>query len=134
MTARWSRRLDRIDAGDGEILHAVGALRKAPVVLPGLDTDLDQDAWQSIGGERDAQGRFSSPPSSNHPQFAMHALLSRFGIRRDDVEILGEPAPHGREVLVSETMRPSNATAQWQRRLAEPAIVDSISGAMENLA
>ena len=45
----------------------------------------------------------------------MHALLQRFGIRRGDVEILGEPAPHGREVLASEAMRPSNATAQWHR-------------------
>ena len=33
-----------------------------------------------------------------------------------------QPAPHGREVLVSEAMRPSNATAQWHRRLAEPEI------------
>ena len=43
-------------------------------------------------------------------------------------------APHGRELLASEAMRPSNATAQWHRRLAEPDIVEKISGAMENLA
>ena len=117
-----------------KFLHAVGALPQGAVVLPGLDTDLDEEAWQSIGGVRDALGKFSSPPSSNHPQFAMHTLLDRFGIRRDDVEILGEAAPHGREVLLSETMRPSNATAQWQRRLAEPKIVESISRAMAHLA
>ena len=64
----------------------------------------------------------------------MHALLQRFGIRRGDVEILGAPAPGGREVLASEAMRPSNATAQWHRRLAEPDIVEKISGAMKNLA
>ena len=48
----------------------------------------------------------------------MHALLDRFGIKRGDVEILGKPAPGGREVLVSEAMRPSNATAQWHDRLS----------------
>ena len=98
-----------------KFLHAVAGLPQGAVVLPGLDTDLDEEAWQAIGGVRDAQGKFTAPPASNHPQFAMHALLERFGIKRGDVEILGTPAPHGREMLVSEAMRPSNATAQWQR-------------------
>ena len=87
-------------------------------MLPGLDTDLDDEAWQSIGGVKGADGQFTTQPSSNHPQFAMHALLQRFGIKRGDVEILGEPAPHGRDMLASEAMRPSNATAQWHQRLA----------------
>ena len=117
-----------------KFLHAVAALPNGAVVLPGLDTDLDEEAWQSIGGTKDAQGKITSPPSSNHPQYAMHALLTRFGIRRSDVKILGRMAPHGREMLASEAMRPSSATAQWHRRLAEPDIVEKISGAMENLA
>ena len=61
-------------------------------------------------------GKFTTHPASNHPQFAMLALLDKFGIKRRDVEILGEPAPHGRDILVSEAMRLSNATAQWHRR------------------
>jgi ATP-dependent helicase/nuclease subunit B len=117
-----------------KFLHAVSALPQGAVVLPGLDTDLDDDAWQLIGGIKDAQGKFTTPPASNHPQFAMHALLHRFGIRRGDVEILGEPAAHGRDVLVSEAMRPSNATAEWHRRLAQPDIADKISRGMTNLA
>ena len=116
------------------LLHAVAGLPQGAVVLPGLDTDLDGDAWQSIGGVRNADGRFTTHPASNHPQFAMHALLDRFGIKRDDVEILGEPAPHGRDVLVSEAMRPSSATAQWHRRLAEPEVSEKISLGMTNLA
>jgi ATP-dependent helicase/nuclease subunit B len=116
------------------LLRAIAGLPRGAVVLPGLDTDLDDAAWQLIGGIRDARGKFSTHPSSNHPQFAMHALLDQFGIKRGDVEILGEPAPQGRDVLVSEAMRPSNATAQWHRRLAEPEIVEKISGGMTNLA
>jgi ATP-dependent helicase/nuclease subunit B len=117
-----------------KFLHAVAGLKQGAVVLPGLDTDLDDDAWQTIGGIRDAQGKFTTPPASNHPQFAMQGLLDRFGIKRGDVEILGEPAPHGREVLVSETMRPSTATEQWHDRLEQPEISAKISGGMTKLA
>ncbi len=117
-----------------KFLRAVAALPQGAVVLPGLDIDLDDDAWQLIGGVRNAQGKFTTPPASNHPQFAMHALLEKFAIKRGDVEILGNPAPHGRDVLVSEAMRPSNATAQWHRRLGQPDIVEKISRGMTNLA
>jgi ATP-dependent helicase/nuclease subunit B len=117
-----------------KFLHAVAKLPRGAVVLPGLDTDLDEESWQIIGGVRDAQGKFSTPPASNHPQFAMHALLDRFGIKRGDVEILGTPASHGRDMLVSETMRPSSATAQWHDRLERPEIAGRISAGMQNLA
>ncbi|MES2194433.1 MAG: double-strand break repair protein AddB [Pseudomonadota bacterium] len=116
------------------LLQAVAGLPQGAVVLPGLDTDLDDDAWQLIGGVQNDEGRFTAHPASNHPQFAMHALLDRFGIKRGDVEILGSPAPHGRDVLVSEAMRPSNATAQWHRRLGEQAVSEKISLGMANLA
>ena len=117
-----------------KFLHVVANLKQGAVVLPGLDTDLDDEAWQTIGGIRDAHGKFTTPPASNHPQFAMHALLDRFGIKRRDVEILGTPAPDGRDVLVSETMRPSTATEQWHDRLEQPDIAAKISGGMKDLA
>ena len=117
-----------------KFLHVVANLPQGAVVLPGLDTDLDDVAWRLIGGTKDAQDKFTAPPASNHPQFAMHALLDKFGIKRRDVEILGAPASLGRDILVSEAMRPSNATAQWHRRLAEPDVAEKISGGMTNLA
>src|SRR3954451_8290078 len=64
-----------------KFLHAVGGLPQGAVVLPGLDTDLDEAAWEMIGGASGAQGKSISQPASNHPQFAMHALLHRFGVR-----------------------------------------------------
>jgi ATP-dependent helicase/nuclease subunit B len=117
-----------------KFLTAVAGLKQGAVVLPGLDTDLDEEAWQIIGGVRDAQGKFITQPSSNHPQFAMHGLLDRFGIKRSDVEILGTVNPLGREVLVSETMRPSSATEQWHDRLAQPDVALKIAGGMTKLA
>jgi ATP-dependent helicase/nuclease subunit B len=114
-------------------LKAIAGLPQGAVVLPGLDTDLDEDAWQLIGGVKDAQGRLSAT-ASNHPQFAMRGLLDQFGLKRGDVEPLGTPAPHGRELLMSETMRPANATAQWHRRLEAPEVIEKISLGMTNLA
>jgi ATP-dependent helicase/nuclease subunit B len=117
-----------------KFLRAVAALPQGAVVLPGLDTDLDEKAWQLIGGVKNAQGQFTTSPASNHPQFAMHALLHRFGLKRGDVEILGTPADNGREVLASEAMRPSNASAQWHQRLAEPEIAPKIAAGMTHLS
>src|ERR1700730_12229025 len=115
-------------------LQVIAGLPQGAVVLPGLDTDLDDDAWQLIGGIRDAQGKLTTPPAPNHPQSAMHALLDRFRIKRGDVEMLGEPAPLGRDVLVSEAMRPSNATAEWHRRLGPADIAEKNSARLTNLA
>jgi ATP-dependent helicase/nuclease subunit B len=115
-------------------LHAVAALPQGAVVLPGLDTDLDEDAWRSIGGVRDALGSFAEPPASNHPQYAMQALLQRFGIRRSDVEVLAPPAADGRDLLASESMRPSAKTEIWHDRLKQPDVAARIAGGMKNLA
>jgi ATP-dependent helicase/nuclease subunit B len=117
-----------------KFLHVIAQLPQGAVILPGLDTDLDEASWQSIGGERNDEGRFTEHPASSHPQYAMHALLDRFGIGRRDVEILGSPAPFGREVLLSEAMRPSNATAQWHDRLKQPEIAGHVVSGMKNLA
>jgi ATP-dependent helicase/nuclease subunit B len=114
-------------------LKAIAGLPQGAVVLPGLDTDLDDEAWQLIGGATDAYGKVSAA-AANHPQFAMHALLDKFGLKRSDVELLGAPAPHGRELLMSEAMRPSNATAQWHRRLEQSEVGEKISAGMQNLA
>src|SRR5205807_8977327 len=53
------------------------------------------------------------------PQFAMRGLLARIGIGRDEIMALVPPAPHGREVLMSEALRPAAATDRWQDRLRE---------------
>jgi ATP-dependent helicase/nuclease subunit B len=117
-----------------KFLHAVANLPGGAVVLPGLDTDLDEEAWKTIGGMKNAAGAFDIHPASNHPQFAMHALLRRFGITRGDVEILSPPTPDGREMLLSEAMRPSHATDHWHERLQQQDIAARIGAGMQTLA
>ena len=91
------------------LLETIAKLPHGAVVLPGLDTDLDEPSWQTIGGDDDA--------AHGHPQFAMHALLRRIGIARDAVTALAPPAPHGRERFASEALRPAAASELWRTRL-----------------
>ena len=110
-----------------KLLATIAALPHGAVVLPGLDTDLDAAAWELIGGTSEA-GRVKEPPVSGHPQLAMHALLRRIGMTRSEVVTLG--ASGAREKLVSEAMRPSQATEQWAQRMDEGVRV----AALENIA
>ncbi|RTL53862.1 MAG: double-strand break repair protein AddB [Bradyrhizobiaceae bacterium] len=109
-------------------LHAIAKLKQGAVVLPGLDTDLDEAAWNAIGGTDE------SAPLPSHPQFALHALLARFGLKRGDIEQLAAPAPHARDLLTSETMRPASASADWYTRLAEPDIAQKIDDGTHRLS
>ena len=63
-------------------------LPQGAVVLPGLDTDLDE-----ARGKASAASETTKVVSPNIPRrairnIAMHALLERFGIGRGDVDIL----------------------------------------------
>ena len=42
-----------------KFLKVIAGLPQGTVVLPGLDTDLDDEAWQLIGGATDAHGKVS---------------------------------------------------------------------------
>ena len=100
--------LDRLDAGDREIPACGG---EAAAWRGGAARARHRSRRGRRGAASAASattsGKFTEHPASNHPQFAMHALLERFGIKRGDVDILGTPAPDGRDVLLSEAMRPS---------------------------
>ena len=112
------------------LIEAIARLPQGAVVLPGLDTDLDEESWDIIGGQRDAQGREVVAPVIGHPQFSMQALLRRIGITRGEVRRLGEPATHGRTAVISEVMRPADKTDKW-RELGRSAL--QLDAAMTNV-
>jgi ATP-dependent helicase/nuclease subunit B len=142
------RRLERHDGGPviaagstgsmpatARLLATIAQLPRGAVVLPGLDTDLDDAAWDLIGGAKD------EPPAAGHPQLAMQALLRRMKVARGDVVALGEAAPRAK--LVSEAMRPSAATERWAERidertraaaLADVAVIEAAHAEEEALA
>jgi ATP-dependent helicase/nuclease subunit B len=110
------------------LLTTIARLPHGAVVLPGLDTELDATAWDLIGGH--AEGEAAAAPAFGHPQFAMQALLKSLGVDRSMVTALAPPAPHGRERLLSEAMRPAAATERWRERLDDVAI----AAALDDLA
>lgn len=115
------------------LLDTIARLPNGAVVLPGLDTELDKTSWDMIGGARDADGRFTHLPAPGHPQFAMQALLKRLGVTRDAVVRLGKQTPHGREVYLSEALRPATATERWRERIATAGFQDDLDRALPGI-
>src|SRR5262249_21562525 len=109
-----------------KLLAAIARLPHGAVVLPGLDTDLDETSWHKLAGSKDD----GDAPALVHPQFSMHALLARIGIARDTVRSLADSAPHGRETLISEALRPAATTDHWQARSKPPEFATAADSAM----
>ena len=113
-----------------KLLAAIAQLPLGAVLLPGLDTDLDEESWREIASSEHEK----SAAGAVHPQFAMHALLERIGIKRDAVKHLATPAAHGREMLVSEALRPAKTTDRWQRRLGTADFAAATGRAMAGVS
>jgi ATP-dependent helicase/nuclease subunit B len=93
------------------LLAAIVRAPRGAVVLPGLDQDLDTDAWALIpdGSEQDVEASYT------HPQAALRRLLRILQVRREDVVSLGEAAPNlaMRGKFLSESLRPAESTGEW---------------------
>lgn len=86
------------------LLMAVAQAPKGAVVLPGLDTDLDDKAWGGV----DVQ----------HPQGALKRLLDAAEVGRNEVltwpaSRAEAPAQRWRRRIVNEALRPAEDTADW---------------------
>jgi ATP-dependent helicase/nuclease subunit B len=125
-----------------ELVAAVAKLPHGAVVLPGLDTDLDDYSWGLIAATRSlpspasggGSGWGAAVPVAGHPQFAMQGLLTRLGLGRDAVVGLAEPVDGGREQLASEAFRPAAATDLWRARTGESGFVAHAEAALEGLS
>ena len=84
-----------------DLLDVICRLPGGAVVLPGLDRDLDGDAWAAL--------------EPTHPQYAMARLLERLGAEPGDVE--DWPAPGvaatalSRAAVVNSALRPAGVPA-----------------------
>jgi ATP-dependent helicase/nuclease subunit B len=110
-----------------ELIATIAHLPHGAVVLPGLDTDLDEASWRSISGDP----KKKAPAVPGHPQFAMQALLTRIGIPRSAVDSLAQAS--GREVLLSEAMRPAMQTDAWWERASDLVFAAQADAAVSSL-
>ena len=89
----------------GALLKTISTLPQGSVILPGLDQNMSQKAWELI--------------EEGHPQATLKHLLNNFDLERQDIKnwphcpALSEQ-DEAREKLISHVMVPSEATDEWQ--------------------
>ena len=111
-----------------DLLAAIARLPNGVVVLPGLDTELDEAAWDRVA-EQSGEQPEAQP---GHPQAALKRLLSRLSIERHDVAELGKPdaALSARQAIVQASARPATATDDWpeMRQALMPHFPEALAG------
>lgn len=116
-----------------KLLATIAKLPHGAVVLPGLDTDLDDGSWKQISGSDDDKTH-DGMPAAGHAQYSMQALLTTIGIARAEVENLSAPLAHGRELLISEALRPASTTERWQLRRDSDAFGPATDAALAHVS
>ena len=91
------------------LLRVVALLPRGQIVLPGLDLDLPEPAWEAV--------------EESHPQAGLKHLLTGLGATRGDVERWDGPAvaPSGRVGTLAQALLPADALAAWR----EPGPVET---------
>jgi ATP-dependent helicase/nuclease subunit B len=87
------------------LLASIASLPQGAVVLPGLDTVLDEPSWGLL--EADDAASFTSP------QGGLRRLVAALGIEREDVVSLAEAPSPARMRLISTALRPAASTDLW---------------------
>ena len=110
------------------LLDVIARAPRGCVVLPGLDQDLADAAWDKV--------------DEQHPQGAMKRLLARAGVERREVLAWSPPSPgdargRWRRRIINEALRPAESTADWLgqiARLREEGAADGVDPIAEGLA
>ncbi len=84
-----------------DLLKTITTMPNGAVILPGLDSTLDEPSWKAIG--------------PTHPQYLLKKLLQKLDVERDDVQIWGEASPSSlRAQFLSQVMRPAEQSDDWE--------------------
>ncbi|MGO4706358.1 double-strand break repair protein AddB [Microvirga sp. 2MCAF38] len=109
------------------LIAAIARLPNGAVVLPGLDTDLDDESWTTIGNISDGE----TDPVHGHPQAVLRRLVDKhLRVPRSAVTLLGDMSPNARarNRLLSEALRPPDTTDRWVLMNAAERLVLSTGG------
>ncbi len=121
----------------GRLLKVIAGLPQGMVILPGLDTVMDEESWQAL--------------DDTHPQATLgHLLEAHLGVTRTDIRdwpheppatIQADEPPAlqartqaARRTLATEMMRPAATTAQWRRLSPDETDADALKGTLGRLA
>lgn len=97
------------------LLAGVLRLPQGCVVLPGLDAQMPDAAWNALTSP-DLDGSQLDGSQEDHPQFRLAAFLRDAGVARAEVPRWGDVAPAcpARDRLISLALRPAPATDAWR--------------------
>lgn len=91
------------------LMAVASQLPQGCVLLPGLDAELDDAAWEAIDPQ--------------HPQHALKLTLETLGVNRRDTPWLAgavdSPRGAARRALIREALVPADATTDWLTRLKQ---------------
>ncbi|MCH9764378.1 MAG: double-strand break repair protein AddB, partial [Alphaproteobacteria bacterium] len=114
-----------------ELMRVVTGLPNGAIVLPGLDLTLDEESWQAIAPNDNAN---SGHPE--HPQYGLKRLLDTLNVTRQDIALVGNVEPtsaHGhRQRFVSEALRPATTTKAW-REFADAVDKQDLEAGLEGV-
>lgn len=105
------------------LISMIARMPNGAVVLPGLDRQIDDAAWDAIDA--------APQPSFSHPQFGLKQLLKRIGLERAAVSALGAaptPEADARARIVSAAFRPASTTDAWAESFDPQAAAASARG------
>lgn len=106
------------------LMAAALRLPKGAVVLPGLDTDLDDGGWDAVGR------------SPSHPQNALRTTLAALGVAPSDVRSWPGPTETDQQAarrrLINEALAPAETTRGWNERLRELARPEAAGALVES--
>lgn len=97
------------------LLSAIAQRPEGAVVLPGLDSYMNDGIFEALGMAKDDIAMLG------HPQYGLRKLLAAMGSSRNQVISLGTPNPvfAARDALLSLALLPSDFTDQWHHSTAE---------------
>jgi ATP-dependent helicase/nuclease subunit B len=103
------------------LMQVVARLPRGVVVLPGVDVDLDDAAWEAVG--------------DHHPQHALKQTLRALQVPRRELPLLCAETRAGRDrrVLLREALAPAEKTADWLTRVADAGGRDFINSGASGL-
>ncbi len=99
------------NAATARLLAAIAKLANGAVVLPGVDSALEDSAWGMLTYSADAHRE----AVATHPQTAMARLLLTMDVARSSIVELGLPdeTHQSRNRLLNEAFRPAETTDRW---------------------
>jgi ATP-dependent helicase/nuclease subunit B len=99
------------------LLRIVSRLPTGAVVLPGLDLELDDEAWTAL--------------DTSHPQAGMRGLLADLGATRGDVRLwsgANSPVPPQRSALLRRALLPAAALVSWRQNAGHARPAEEYAG------